>query len=230
MIHYHGGGFIALSSCTSQSYTRKWANSLKVPVFSVDYGKPPEFRFPTPVLDCLDSYHFISTQIQKYFNIRPKRIFVAGDSAGGNLACSLTAMTMKLDMKVPDGLLLAYPAVDTRTKFTPSRINSFNDTILYPTLLLLCMQEYLGNVENQINPLASPILLTEDYVSDNGDQGWPKKWPKTIVLVGKKDPLYDDSIRLCERLASSNIEFHCEIYKNLSHAFLSIDKMLPECG
>jgi len=47
-------------------------------------------------------------------------------------------------MKVPDGLFLAYPAVDTRQMFTPSRINSFNDIILYPTLLILCMREYLG--------------------------------------------------------------------------------------
>jgi acetyl esterase/lipase len=53
LIHFHGGGFIALSSCTSQTYTRKWAKSLKLPVFSVDYGKPPEFKFPIPVLDCL---------------------------------------------------------------------------------------------------------------------------------------------------------------------------------
>ena len=186
-----------MSSCTSQSYTRKWANSLKVPVFSVDYGKPPELRFPTPVLDCLDAYNFINTNIHNHFNIKPKRVFVAGDSAGGNLACSLTALTMKLGMKVPDGLLLAYPAVDTRTKFTPSRINSFNDVILYPTLLLLCMQEYLNDMQNQFNPLASPILLTEDYVSDNREPCWPKMWPKTILMVGKKDPLYDDSIRLC---------------------------------
>lgn len=85
-----------MSSCTSQSYTRKWANALKVPVFSVDYGKPPEFRFPTPVMDCLDAYNFISQLISKYMNINPKRIFVTGDSAGGNLACSLTALTLKL--------------------------------------------------------------------------------------------------------------------------------------
>ncbi len=67
-----------------------------MPVFSVDYGKPPEFRFPIPVLDCLDAYRFISEEIHKYFNIRPKRIFVAGDSAGGNLACSVTALALKL--------------------------------------------------------------------------------------------------------------------------------------
>ncbi len=73
-------------------------------------------------------------------NINPKRVFVVGDSAGGGLACSLTALTMKLDLLKPEGLFLAYPAVDTRAKFTPSRINSFNDIILYPTLLMLCMK------------------------------------------------------------------------------------------
>ena len=72
-------------------------------------------------------------------NIRPKRIIIAGDSAGGNLACSLTALAMKFNLKRPESLFLAYPAVDTRIRFTPSRINSFNDVILYPTLLLLCM-------------------------------------------------------------------------------------------
>lgn len=34
-------------------------------------------------------------------NINPKRVFVVGDSAGGGLACSLTALTMKLDLLKP---------------------------------------------------------------------------------------------------------------------------------
>ena len=64
-------------------------------------------------------------------------------------------------------------------------------------------------MENQNHPLASPILLTEDFVSDKGDETWPSKWPKTILMVGKKDPLYDDTVRLCEKLSSVGIEFHC---------------------
>jgi hormone-sensitive lipase len=47
-------------------------------------------------MDCLDAYNFILTQIHKYFNISPRRVFVAGDSAGGNLACGLTGMILKL--------------------------------------------------------------------------------------------------------------------------------------
>ena len=46
IFHIHGGGFISMSSFIHQTYTRKWANNLNVPVLSVDYGKAPEYPFP----------------------------------------------------------------------------------------------------------------------------------------------------------------------------------------
>jgi hormone-sensitive lipase len=87
----HGGGFIALSSRMSQYITRRWANHLKIPVFSIDYRKPPDYPFPTPANDCLSIYKFIVNKIKYYMNINPKNIYIAGESAGGNLACSLMA-------------------------------------------------------------------------------------------------------------------------------------------
>jgi len=41
IFHIHGGGFISMSSFIHQTYTRNWANSLNVPIVSVDYGKAP---------------------------------------------------------------------------------------------------------------------------------------------------------------------------------------------
>lgn len=49
ILHFHGGGFISLSSCTTQSYTRRWSKNLKIPVLSVDYSMPPNDRFPAAV-------------------------------------------------------------------------------------------------------------------------------------------------------------------------------------
>lgn len=66
---------------------------------------------------------------------------MAGDSAGGNLTVALYAMLLKNNYNVlPYGMFLAYPAVDLRMKFSPSRINSFDDPILLPPLLLLCLK------------------------------------------------------------------------------------------
>jgi hypothetical protein len=48
-----------------------------------------------------------------------------------------------------------------------------------------------------MDPLASPIFLTEEYVSGaSEDKRFPLKWPKTIITVGNQDPLYDDSLYL----------------------------------
>lgn len=63
--------------------------------------------------------------IHKYLNIKPKKIILAGDSAGGNLACSLMGLILKNKLPPPYGIFVAYPACDLRRIFSPSRIYSF---------------------------------------------------------------------------------------------------------
>ena len=46
IIHYHGGGFIAMSSAHHQKITREIANKLDVPVFSIDYRLAPKYPYP----------------------------------------------------------------------------------------------------------------------------------------------------------------------------------------
>ena len=146
ILHMHGGGFVALSSRSMQVYTRKWARDLKIPVFSVDYRMPPEHRFPTAPLDCLKVYKFLVTKIHNYFNIRPKKIIIAGDSAGGNLAFSLTALIIKEGLPIPHGIFAAYPACDLQKRFSPSKLFAFTDPLLNPSMLLLCLREYLDGI------------------------------------------------------------------------------------
>jgi len=91
----HGGGFVALSSRSTQNYTRKWAKDLNIPILSIDYRMPPHHPFPQAPLDCFLVYRFVAHHIHNFMNIKPKNIYLAGDSAGGNLACSLTGLAMK---------------------------------------------------------------------------------------------------------------------------------------
>jgi acetyl esterase/lipase len=70
-------------------------------------------------------------------NIDPINVYLAGDSAGGNLACALTANILKNQLHIPKGIYLAYPALDFRNKFSLSRLNSFHDPLLWPTILTL---------------------------------------------------------------------------------------------
>lgn len=77
--------------------------------------------------------------------------------------CSLMGLIIKYNLLMPKGMFLAYPAVDLRKIYSPSRLHSFTDAILQPSLLLLCLKEYLGINQDakQSDPLASPLLLSE---------------------------------------------------------------------
>ena len=54
---------------------------------------------------------FIMNYIDKYFNINPKKVVLVGDSAGGNLVAALTIQIIKSGARIPDGILMAYPAL-----------------------------------------------------------------------------------------------------------------------
>lgn len=44
--HMHGGGFIAQTSKSHQSYLRQWSRNINIPIFSVDYSLAPQAPFP----------------------------------------------------------------------------------------------------------------------------------------------------------------------------------------
>ena len=105
-----------MSSRSHQTYTRKWANALKVPIFSIDYRMAPDHPYPAGLDDCWQAYMFILTFIEKYYNVVPNKVVLVGDSAGGNLVAALTIQAIKAGVRVPDGILLAYPALSLDIK------------------------------------------------------------------------------------------------------------------
>ena len=85
ILHIHAGGFVGGSSATSRVITYEYSKHLQVPFFSVDYRLSPESRFPAPLNDCWQAYCWILRYSEKYLKLKPKKIFLMGDSAGGNL-------------------------------------------------------------------------------------------------------------------------------------------------
>ena len=78
-------------------------------------------------------------------NIKPKNIYLAGDSAGGNLTCALTGLILKnKKLPMPRGLFVIYPAIDLRINYSPSKLNALNDPLLWPSMLMLCLNQYLN--------------------------------------------------------------------------------------
>lgn len=89
IVYYHGGGF-ALSSpnlFAYDNYCRKLAKQLQAAVVSVNYRLAPEYRYPTQYEDGFDALKYLDANLESLPpEVNPKLCFLAGDSAGGNLA------------------------------------------------------------------------------------------------------------------------------------------------
>lgn len=218
IIHIHGGGFIAMSSNSHQIYTREWVKGTNYVLFSIDYRLAPEHPYPAALEDCWQVYYWVLNYSQKHLNINPSKIIMVGDSAGGNLASCVTIMSIKNGFKVPDGLILPYPAMTiSKNAVIPSIFYSLTDPILNLNFLNLCFKSYLGNVRDpnddaivdMYDKLKARVThnnteLTEreqeeiafferDYLVSpmRAPDDILEKFPPIRIMVGTNDPLRD---------------------------------------
>ncbi|KQK14956.1 probable carboxylesterase 18 [Brachypodium distachyon] len=89
VVYFHGGGF-ALFSPASRPYDafcRRLCRALGAAVVSVAYRLAPAHRFPAPYDDGLAVLRFLATSAAQIpVPLDLSRCFLAGDSAGGNIA------------------------------------------------------------------------------------------------------------------------------------------------
>lgn len=91
----------------------------------------------------------------QFFPVRPdqapskpgstgERICLAGDSAGGNLCFTVSLRAAAYGVRVPDGIMAAYPATMLQSAASPSRLLSLMDPLLPLSVLSKCVSAYAG--------------------------------------------------------------------------------------
>src|SRR5918911_1019178 len=93
VVFFHGGGWVAGDLETHDRQARWLAIETGAVVISVDYRRPPETRFPGAFEDAFAATRDIFGRVAE-FGGDAKRLGVAGDSAGGNLA-AVTALACR---------------------------------------------------------------------------------------------------------------------------------------
>jgi hormone-sensitive lipase len=64
---------------------------------------------------------------------------------------AITIMAIERGFRVPDGLILCYPALNlSKNKFTPSLLLAVDDPILPYSFLKLCLSSYVGDYSGSI--------------------------------------------------------------------------------
>ena len=208
ILFFHGGGWIWGNMALYSFLCSRIASITDATVLSVDYRLAPEHKFPTAVEDCYNTLLW-AAQGARYWKVDPERIFLMGDSAGGNLAAVVSRLAR--DRRGPNiaGQILIYPVTDGRM-----RTQSYSDFKETPTLTAKEMNFYIKSYQKEpkdiLNPNFSP-LLAKDH----------SRLPATLIITAEYDPLLYDGKLYAEALKSADTPVKYLECKATVHGFLN---------
>jgi acetyl esterase/lipase len=216
LLYFHGGGFLFCSPATHRAMIARLAKAAGTPAFSVDYRLAPEHPFPAALEDCTAAYRGLLRS-----GIPARRIVVAGDSAGGNLALVLLLALRKADGEPPGAAVGLSPVTDFTFSGESSRKNAGIDPI-FPagssrSLSVEILDGYIGSGDVS-NKLISPLF---------GD--W-RGMPPILLHVGEDEVLLDDSVRLAKRVRAAGGWGECVVWNAMWHVFQVFAPFLPEAN
>ncbi|KAJ9702570.1 hypothetical protein PVL29_004349 [Vitis rotundifolia] len=129
LVYFHGGGF-CIGSTTWLGYHTflgDFAVASQSIVLSVDYRHAPENRLPIAYDDCYSSLEWLSCQVSSEPWLERadlSRVFVSGDSAGGNIVHNIALRTIQeqsCDQVKIKGLLLIHPFFGSEERIEKER-------------------------------------------------------------------------------------------------------------
>ncbi|XP_053345730.1 lipase, hormone-sensitive a [Clarias gariepinus] len=151
LIHFHGGGFVAQTSKSHESYLKSWSKELNAPILSVDYSLAPEAPFPRALEECFYAYCWALKNCN-LLGSTAERVCLAGDSAGGNLCITVSMKAISHGVRIPDGIMAAYPVTLVIPAASPSRFLTVFDPVLPLSVLYKCINAYTGVDSVSVQP------------------------------------------------------------------------------
>eukprot|EP00028_Trichosphaerium_sp_Am-I-7-wt_P002263 CAMPEP_0168515922 /NCGR_PEP_ID=MMETSP0405-20121227/5089_1 /TAXON_ID=498012 /ORGANISM="Trichosphaerium sp, Strain Am-I-7 wt" /LENGTH=557 /DNA_ID=CAMNT_0008535523 /DNA_START=83 /DNA_END=1756 /DNA_ORIENTATION=+ len=217
VLHFHGGGFVSGAPESHEVYTRHWAKGAGCLVISVDYTLAPKKKYPTQTNECYDVYKWVTNKMKHEFGVTPKRIILAGDSAGGNLAVSVALKALQDDIRPVDGLLLSYPVLNLTDTATSSKAIYKDDILLSMHVLQTVKRLYLSHPDDANEGLCSPAFASDSLLL---------RLPKNIhIFSAGIDPLLDDTyefVHKMRKLGFTESQVTQRIFPSLPHGFFNM--------
>jgi acetyl esterase/lipase len=208
LLWVHGGGYVLGTSAMDRKFCARVADELGIIVAAVNYRRPPEHPFPTPLYDCHDALEWLASLPE----VDPSRVAIGGMSAGGGLAAALALLARDRGVVAPAFQLLSCPMLDdrtsTRTDLDESHVRLWNNTANR-----FGWESYLGTAPGSpdVSALAAPARH-EDL------SGLPPAW----LGVGTCDIFLDEDVAYATRLQDAGVPCELLIVPGVFHGFDSL--------
>ncbi|MCY3645721.1 MAG: alpha/beta hydrolase [Chloroflexi bacterium] len=209
IVYYHGGGWVVGSIDESDTVARKLAERTSCSVVLVDYRLAPEHRYPVAVDDSWAALEWVGEHLAE-IAAPGVPLFVAGDSAGGNLAAVMALRARDRGGPPIASQILIYPVTDANF-WRPSYTDPENQLLLTREAMVWFWDHYAPNAERRSEADASP-LRAADLAG----------LPPAVVLTAEYDVLRDEGEAYAERLQEAGVPVNFQRYEGQTHGFFTL--------
>jgi len=223
LLYLHGGAFSLGSPRSHRAITTKFSRLAGVSVLAVDYRLIPENKRLDCLTDCQEAYRWILDNGPNGPQ-SVQTLFVAGDSAGGNLTLAVIAWARDEGLRAADGAIALSPATDASFASPSLAANAATDQMLGPLFgrlirvprWLLSWFTLISNRVHPCDPRISPL---------RGDLG---NLPPTLVHASEAEMLLDDARRYVNKATEAGSEATLETWHHMLHVWHIFEQTLPE--
>jgi acetyl esterase len=210
LVFFHGGGYTFGDLDAYDALCRLFCRNAGIHVFSVDYRLAPEHPAPAAVDDCLAAFRWVTAHADE-FGVRPDRVAIGGDSAGGGLTAAVAQLS-RGDGPAPALQLLIYPWTDIRTP-TRSRTLFASGLVLCDHDIAWCGDRYLDG---------SGVAADDPRVSPGRSDDLSGLPPALVVTAGF-DPLRDEGNAYAAALAAAGVPVDLREMGSMTHGFMNFN-------
>jgi len=215
VLYFHGGGWVIADLNTYDATPRVLALGAEAVVLSVDYRHAPESKFPAAHEDAWNAYAWLLDNAAAIGG-DPKRIAVAGESAGGNLAANVALTAKQKNTPLPVHQLLVYPVAGSDMN-TPSYQENADALPLGKD----DMEWFVGHVLGAKEQANDPRI---DLVGRDDLGGLP---PATIVTA-EIDPLRSEGQAYAKKLQAAGVDVNLVDVAGVTHEFFGMGKVVDK--
>ena len=219
LLYIHGGGWTAGNLDSHRPLSARISKAAGVAVLAVHYRLAPEHPFPAGLDDCVHAYRWLRNNGPN--GAAPARaMFIAGDSAGGNLTLATLLACKERGLPQPNGAIPISPATD----FSASGDSYSTRAALDPIIpgvregIQAMGAVYTQGRADPLSPLCSPL---------NGDL---RGIAPLLIHVGDHEVLLDDSTRLAAKAKAAGVDVTLSIYPEMPHVWHAFAPFLPEAS
>lgn len=234
LVYFHGGGFCVGSAAWScyHEFLLNLASKAKCVILSINYRLSPENRLPAAYEDGFNAVMWLKQQAitnpieHKWWlgNCNPSKLFLAGDSAGANIAYNTATRLGHNEstlLKPPTlkGIILIQPFFggESRTKSEKLAATPSSTSALTLSASDTYWRLSLPPTANRDHPWSNPLVNGSAKLKE-------MKLPPLMVSISELDILLDRNLEFCAAMAAAGKKVERVILKGVGHGFQILNK------